>query len=866
MPAQDSFGITPSVYGSEAMMLELADNYLSPGTYSTLRAGFFGYSTGAMARVSAEGAYHRNVLYKEGFLNTASLPSSIFNYAKIYEITPGLATPSTCSVLLGFYIDDLQAAMGSSSGTFIIPRGQQVFLGTTPFVVAGEVDLVLGGFDGNNNQIVSASYNAAQMDFPSPTLPGYVRTYVLTQASGTSGTPRSAVYLQVQIVQALGQTTEFQVVQSSALETLYYDVTVPAGGQLAGFTVLYRGPTDAAQAELPAYFNESLEPTVASYCYYSYADDQTLEIYFSPISGSFRPAYNSTLDVVCFTSLGAAGNFDFSGAINVTLPAPYRSLAVLTELVTQPSGGADKQTILQLKQAIQLKVLARNSIIIESDLESYLSGTVTAADVNASRVEFVKLRDDIQTRTFNAFLLAADSAGRYVPTNSVPLDLEVADLDARGWSIKPGTVVIFDRVQQIFRLLQLGEFPDQMVGDPNNFVYSVPYLMVFFTAPYPRLSYYLNMAAVDQGVTQGPGDFVTGDSFLASSITINRNAAVDDTYQIDLAVVTSLATAADVAANVLCRVNFLDPANANNVIGYAEMPNVPGTGVFRASVSTEDEFDSLSNMVFPNTLFDGTGNYIPLCSVPQSVNLRVDLFYYSANPSTAGMTVTRGGMLFQRVSTFTTSEPVSFYQNLDSVMASSMYVTTQGTFHADQVPLVGAQYFLNPRLGQGLLSIFSAYRAAILNAFSLLANNTSVSIKLFNSYGPSQYYSVDRVNLSIAMSVSAAGVAAGGSSSTLTAQIQAATSAFVAGCSSNALGRFSTSNLTTVLETTVGGINYIRSITVNGVATQSTQRIISDAALQQDNKQVPEFLGVGTVLTNNLSSDPYAPDVTVTYI
>ena len=91
-----STGFSPSVYGAEEALLDLADTYLQPGSYSTLKSGFLGYMTGSMARVAAEGSHHRNVLYHENFLNTASMPRSIYNYAKIYDYQITMATPSSC--------------------------------------------------------------------------------------------------------------------------------------------------------------------------------------------------------------------------------------------------------------------------------------------------------------------------------------------------------------------------------------------------------------------------------------------------------------------------------------------------------------------------------------------------------------------------------------------------------------------------------------------------------------------------------------------------------------------------------------------------------------------------------------------------
>ena len=43
----------------------------------------------------------------------SSLPRSIYNYAKIYDYMISQATPSSCRVLVGLYLDELRAALGA---------------------------------------------------------------------------------------------------------------------------------------------------------------------------------------------------------------------------------------------------------------------------------------------------------------------------------------------------------------------------------------------------------------------------------------------------------------------------------------------------------------------------------------------------------------------------------------------------------------------------------------------------------------------------------------------------------------------------------------------------------------------------------
>jgi hypothetical protein len=191
-----------------------------------------------------------------------------------------------------------------------------------------------------------------------------------------------------------------------------------------------------------------------------------------------------------------------------------------------------------------------------------------------------------------------------------------------------------------------------------------------------------------------------------------------------------------------------------------------------------------------------------------------------------------------------------------------MYVTTAGTFHCDGVPLIGASFFLNARIGTESLGVVEKYHSAIFDIFDLLHNNTSVDVKLYNTYGPSKLYNLDRINISLVLEVHLRGKA----SEDLRQQIITAAAAFIQTCNSNDGGRFSISNLTTYLENTIQDVAYVRFVSLNGVGAQNAEMIYTAAALQQDNKRVPEFINAATLLRSTLDADPYAPDIQVAFI
>ena len=847
-----STGFSPSVYGAEEALLDLADTYLQPGSYSTLKSGFLGYMTGAMARVAAEGSHYRNVLYHENFLNTASMPRSIYNYAKIYDYQITMATPSSCKALVGLYLDEVRLALGSSTGTLILPRGQAVFMGSTQFILAGAVRLSL-----LDQGRVAAEYDLSEMDYAELNQAEYIRTYVTPQVVDTAGTTRTVVYMEVRVHQAVPRANEFRVVSTSSLETSFYRIQIPAGEQLSKFRVLYKRAADAAYRELPAYFNETVTPTEAEYCFYSFTSDNELEVYFSPLPGAFRPAYNSQLRVEFLTTVGQAGNFDFTGTPTLTVRG--EALTTLVELVTQPAGGYNAESLLEVKRGILRKILERRNIIIEADLSNYLSGAVDRTQVNESIMTFIKRRDDIQTRLFAAYLMVRDSEGRVVPTNTASLDFEAADLAARGWSLPPGTLIVYDRRNAVYRLVAPGEYPDRMASDPNSFVYCVPFLMQFRTAPFPRLVYYRNQISADLALASLPGETVSADSFIANSVTVRRNSAFENTYQFDLSVSSNL-SADGLGAKCLVRARFFDATGTS--LGYTEAAHIAGTNIFRATVTTDDTFDEESRMLFRNSIWTDGDVLAEAMPLPEDIRVRLELYYDSADPDMTVAHVVRGDRVFQLTNVFQTIDTFSLYKSLERVMASGMYVTSTGTFHCDGVPLIGASFFLNPRIGQESLGVVEKYHSAIFDIFDLLHNNTSVDVKLYNTYGPSKLYNLDRINVSLVLQVRPRLRA----TEDLRVAVVNAAAQFVQRCNENDNGRFSISNLTTHLETTIPDVAFVKFVSLNGVGAQNAEMIYSAAALQQDNRRVPEYVNVATVLRSTLDSDPYAPDVRVEFI
>ena len=161
--------------------------------------------------------------------------------------------------------------------------------------------------------------------------------------------------------------------------------------------------------------------------------DQTLKVSFKP--SVFLPSVGSTLICEIYSTTGTGGNKQFNTQPVMSLSdETYKSMSILVSFEDYISvGGKNKISNGDLKQNIIRELASRDVIVTEEDLNNYfqlLGGFFES--INDGQVRFIKKRDDLIRRTFNAYVLLRDGYGinndlntssnyrsELVPTNTV---------------------------------------------------------------------------------------------------------------------------------------------------------------------------------------------------------------------------------------------------------------------------------------------------------------------------------------------------------------------------------------------------------------------------------------------------------------
>ena len=153
------------------------------------------------------------------------------------------------------------------------------------------------------------------------------------------------------------------------------------------------------------------------YVYYTFPSDKDIEIFFNPYP-EYRPTYGATVKLRLFTTLGKSGNMSFTGNPSAQIDIMNKSetqqaifnFNPVISLRTDLSHGTDRPDIVDIKKGIIRKLLYRDGLVTDRDLNTYFNSIAdtTFANLNRNIISFIKKRDDVLKRVYNAYIMMED--------------------------------------------------------------------------------------------------------------------------------------------------------------------------------------------------------------------------------------------------------------------------------------------------------------------------------------------------------------------------------------------------------------------------------------------------------------------------
>ena len=475
------------------------DDMESP-VINTLKASFFGYFNEIASSEIKNAVWHRNFLYDEHFLNTAVLPESIYNFAKMYNVPIENAIPASMYVTLTFNEAELvnnallqeiepDSITNANANTLKVynlkfDRNTQFSVSNFNFMLPYPLVITIQEISSteNSNDVsysFSASYDINDNKFPILESQG-LNPYLKLWRETVNGIDQ--LFVICQVFQMDYSRKEFVITTTSDNpDSLFHNVSFD--NQIAYFEAFYEVSGEINRLNL--YFNNIYTPSEDEYYgYYTYLNDQMIQISFSSNRNSFQPIQGATLYVDCYTTKGYEANFEYEGPVSVVFKnkSNYSKLNIICNTANPNSvNGKDKLDTIGQKVKILEAITTRNNIITNNDLQRFFDSINESLNVNGSQILFLKKQDDVIKRIYCNFLLLRDENRRVIPTNTAPhlripeSMIDIPDNTRRNMKvIKEHSIVTCNYIRNISEFVEtsdtetLDEYSDYFNYDENE--------------------------------------------------------------------------------------------------------------------------------------------------------------------------------------------------------------------------------------------------------------------------------------------------------------------------------------------------------------------------------------------------------------
>lgn len=852
--------IAESQYVFDDRALQLAERFFSVPDTSLLKVGTFGYTTSLMSHIMRDSTFHKNMLHNEFFLTSANLNSTLYNWSKVLDYNIELATPSTLPILIKLNLNQLQkiASPSLTNGNILeytISKNTTFDVGGYSFLLPYDIKIsiiknTMGQFS------VSSIYDFNQFTFKPVTIKTpYLKTTLVSEA-GVMYVALSASVYQLQRKEWIYSMTSNDILDIGIIEQNY-------GGNIVTFNAMYNdnSTTTNYYRPLEMIFNEVYKAKTDAYAYYTYVGDDTLRLYFSNRPSEFRPAFNSKLKIEVFVTAAEQGNFNYNGNINIRDVGIESIDYLCVPMTNSATGGSSIKSFRDTKIELMQRLRTRDSITTTYDLQTYFDKIKKENFTTKSDFKVVKLRDDIIRRQFSMYILSRNPNNELIPTNTVMIDLDMDEITELNYSLPAGTLVLYDRIENRYRLLRESELPEVYLNSQESYLYCIPFLVNLDFKEFPKANIYFTNYSKTIEVSYNYLNLNTPYEIVVNSFNIYRNPLYDiDNFNISVYINTNSIDVNNIKVRgVLYK--------GKEEIGYTDLIRVEGTSEFKVSVSSPDEFDKDGNYIIRDTFRDIETNQI-ISEILLNGEYRLEfgfLLKTSNSQAKEGIFAKMNNIKeYVLVSILESNEGITFAEDLTDVMYCQVnYNNTNGKISLNSLPVVGALAYLNQEENENIMNdIYSSIQIA-KQVSKNLENNTSVDVKLFNTYGKSRYFNIDTIDLTLKMVISLNIF----TNKILENTIKEFIVEFIESCNITAEKRFSFSNLIRLLESQFSEIKYIKYVTTNGGNIQSVQQIkYLDSGLDDlPIDYVPEFLNVKKTLPTGTNAKWYDSVIEIIY-
>ena len=745
--------------------LRLAQKYFPNEDISTLKASTFGYINEIMSNEIKNSIYHRNFVFDEHLLNTASTAKSIYNFAKANEVAIEFAKPARVSVNLSVRKSDIINSgklmqLKDNVYQYTLSKDTSFTIKEYSFMLPYDVLIMFTRNSTGEDQSVVAMYDT--MNNSKFNLYDIEDSYIKTWETNVGN--EDYIFMKLDLFQLSLFEKTVLITNEDASANSYHKFSFEK--QLAYFEIYYKENVDSEPELITPIFNNSYSLLDGEkYCYYNLDNDGILEISFTSLFNSFKPIYGSRLLAKIYTTEGSAANMITSNQVQVMFnqTSSIDTIPMFVQTLTDCYAGKDVPSLLELKKKIIDKNLMRNILVTDNDLNNYFNDLSESQSINNSSITFLKQRNDVLRRVYTAFLLLKDTADYVVPTRTLDkLRISGPQLREINGTIPERSIVAYDIKDDTYflitRELELSKYKD----NSNYLLYSIPYLIKVNSmaetddesvSKILSSNYYKTFTNQDLSMIYKYVNPEIPYKFILNSVNVYRNSLKNDVYKITLDLNTNLSLNNINSSNMIIRGVLKN--NAGVAYGFFDFKrSSTNTLAFEADLATE-KYNAINdegclnlynciNKIDSLPAIDGNGKTnIPNCYVEEELYLDIQVIFRS---DLSGIKFEEAAIMPDLISSnvndqycsaavFTSKTPISLFKNMSELTNSLVTPLADDGTVIHSIPLVEYGYFHNNT--DSIFSLIENYIIILESNLNKLEGNTELDIKFYNTHGKS---------------------------------------------------------------------------------------------------------------------------------
>jgi hypothetical protein len=758
------------IYNIVEMVDNLKKRYIEDEDETTLSIGIFGFIGDLESKKIQSAIIQTGELGNEMFPTRAKLEKNILTHAIYQNVTDINAQPASIVVTIGIKVSDLDKYM--KNNRFVFDRTTPIYIDLYEFHFDYDVIIQKNQTAQMTSPVYSARYDMTYENALSDVSSPYLKQPVVANLYNTKYLIFQATLRQVTI-----EWTSDKLVTNSIIDNRSF--TFEFTNQLADFFVEVTENGNTTRLT-PIFYGSPVDSGVKYYCWYLYLNDHTVRITFD--SSSYTPGLNADVTVEAQTTLGASGNFEYDTteaifAAFTSADFGYSNINCYLLPETDSYDGKDKKSSDELKEITPKFALSRGYLTTESDLNNYFN----LINTDENRLQLQKKVDNQLERIWYAYFLMKDEYGNIIPTNTCDIRVDISssycfECEDGRMILPAGSYFAYNADTKVAYVIDESEIPELYSDEyfSNQMFY---YISVFNIAickdPLYAAFYMTNVNYDSYFVFDWINDncdlqFVANKNHIVRKLLTDRNVYTFS-FSLMQSVEEDMQMYYEISDNNLTTINnnmkcIIVIYKENTPYRWAEctMTNfnyTDYTSTWELNLETDNGLDNDNYIKLLNLGIIGSAtekNYGYFESSPKaylytlakfdSEHGRYDL--ESMVPGLDGYSVTNR---------YEIDGGLSLFYNYTNMMNTKIEAESDTVFKLSSFPLLGAHYVLDESYVKLFLDALNTKRAYINDCLTKVENNFDIDLKFFNSYGPSQTFSIgdaqntmlDRVDISM---------------------------------------------------------------------------------------------------------------------